>query len=153
MIPRTYWMDAALKCMQIQSLGNKFVNTILFQLWLENIKISLRGSLMQGFFLDHLQQIPQFSQNYDLNRISNTYYLYILPIASSKQLFKELLRQLREKKIVEMEMIKLTSWSDNTTEMQLWGKGVNQRAISIEMKDQTSLFRSTMQKPIWKLES
>lgn len=74
---------------------------------------------MQGFFLDHLQQIPQFSQNYDLNRISNTYYLYILPIASSKQLFKELLRQLREKKIVEMEMIKLTSWSDNTTEMQL----------------------------------
>lgn len=124
----------------------KFVKTILFQLWLEKLKSSLRGSQMQRFCPEHLQH---FSQNCDLNRSSSTSYVYIFSTATV------VIRNFSNNALggKGQEVIKLNFWSDNRTERQLWGKGTGWRAICIEMIDETSLFRNIMQKLMWDMKS
>lgn len=90
----------------------KFVKTILFQLWLEKLKSSLRGSQMQRFCPEHLQH---FSQNCDLNRSSSTSYVYIFSTATV------VIRNFSNNALggKGQEMIKLNFWSDNRTETTL----------------------------------
>lgn len=57
----------------------RFVKTILFQLWLEKLKSRFRGSQTQRFCPECLQH---FSQNCDLNRSSSTSYVYIFSSAT-----------------------------------------------------------------------
>lgn len=111
----------------------KFVKTILFQLWLEKLKSSLRGSQMQRVWPECL---PQFSQNCDLNRSSSTSYVCIFSTATIVigNFSKNALGGKGQ------GMTKLNFWSDNRTERQLGGKGMDQTAIYIDMTAETSLF-------------
>lgn len=139
-MPGTCWRDAALKGVQMQSLGDRFVKTVLFQLWLEKLKSGLRGSLMGKGFASRSAcckcSLQHFSQVWH-----HRAFQYKLRFLCSYR-----------KRTVGMEVIKLAIWSDSGTKMQLWGKGTDQGAISVEMVNGTSLVRSIMQEPMGKPE-
>lgn len=124
----------------------RFVETILFQPWLEKLKSSLRGSQMQRFCPECLQH---YSQNCDLNRSSTTISVYIFSTATV--VISNFSNNALGGK--GQGIIKLNFWGDSRTERQLWGKGMDQTAIRIELTDKTSLFKNIMQKLVWKMKS